>query len=119
MRTTRGPRRNAVAGVASHFRDICLALAGAVETTNFGHPFFRVGARPFATFHPDRISFKMTLDDQQAMLHDPRFSVAPYTGRYGWVAMAVDGAIDWDEVQAIALAAHALVAPKRTRRQPS
>ena len=59
-------------------RKICLALPDAVETTNFGHPFFRIGKKPFCVFHgrenEPAIAFKVLKNEAGIFLKIPDFS---------------------------------------------
>ncbi|HEX2647467.1 MAG TPA: MmcQ/YjbR family DNA-binding protein [Candidatus Dormibacteraeota bacterium] len=71
------------------FRRLCLAEPEAVELETWGEATFRVGGRIFAMGAPEgkSISLKASLADQSGLVAmDPRtFSVAAYTGRFGWV----------------------------------
>jgi hypothetical protein len=71
------------------FRRLCLAELEAVELETWGEATFRVGGRIFAMGSPEgkSVSLKASLDDQSGLVEmDPRtFSVAAYTGRFGWV----------------------------------
>jgi hypothetical protein len=45
---------------------------------------------------------------------DPeRYFVPPYLGARGWVGVDLDGAVDWDRVEALLTEAYRRVAPKR------
>ena len=70
-------------------RAACLALPEVEERETWGEATFRVGSKIFAISSPDgdTASIKATLDDQSGLIAmDPEtFSVAAYTGRYGWV----------------------------------
>lgn len=73
------------------FRRLCLALPEVEERETWGEATFRVRGRIFAMGSPggDSVSIKATLDDQAGLIEmDPKtFSVAAYTGRYGWVSV--------------------------------
>jgi predicted DNA-binding protein (MmcQ/YjbR family) len=43
---------------------------------------------------------------------DPRFSIAKYVGKHGWVNMQVDERVDWSEVLALVNGSYRLIAPK-------
>ena len=70
-------------------RAACLALPEVEERETWGDATFRVRNKIFAISSPDgdTASIKATLDDQSGLVEmDPEtFSVAAYTGRYGWV----------------------------------
>jgi hypothetical protein len=70
-------------------RASCMALPEVEERETWGEATFRVGNKIFAISSPDggTASIKATLDDQSGLVAmDPEtFSVAAYTGRYGWV----------------------------------
>jgi len=67
----------------------------AEEVETWGEATFRIRGRIFATGSPDarHASFKASLDDQAGLVAmDPKtFSVAAYTGRFGWVRVRLAG----------------------------
>ncbi len=71
------------------FRRLCLLQPEAVELETWGEATFRVGGRIFAMGSPEgkSVSLKASLDDQAGLVEMDRqaFSVAAYTGRFGWV----------------------------------
>ena len=77
------------------FRRLCLAMPEAEEVETWGEATFRIRGRIFATGSPDarHVSFKASLDDQAGLVEmDPKtFSVAAYTGRFGWVRVRLGG----------------------------
>ncbi len=98
-------------------RKLCLAMPRTTEVRTWGHPTFRVGKKIFAVLEEYRgercLCFKATIPAQQELIEDPRFFVAPYVGRHGWVSMRVGGAVDWREVETLILTSYRLVATKR------
>jgi predicted DNA-binding protein (MmcQ/YjbR family) len=44
---------------------------------------------------------------------DPRFKIAAYVGKHGWVDMELGERIDWNEIEALVRNSYRLVAPKR------
>jgi predicted DNA-binding protein (MmcQ/YjbR family) len=98
-------------------RKICLALPDAVETTNFGHPFFRIGKKPFCVFHgrenEPAIAFKVLKGEAGIFLEDPRFFKTPHMHHNGWVSLHAQGKLDWKEIAELVKASHGL-----TRRRP-
>jgi predicted DNA-binding protein (MmcQ/YjbR family) len=101
-------------------RKICLALPGAEETENFGHPFFRFKKKPFCIFHgPDdahTIAVKVSKAEQAMFLEDPRFIRTPYIGQHGWVSLQITGRLNWEEVGELVQGSYRLVAGRRGAR---
>jgi predicted DNA-binding protein (MmcQ/YjbR family) len=91
----------------------------------WGHPTFRVGpnAKMFASCSaPDAerpsLGMKVEKAHQQALVEtDPRFSVAAYVGKHGWVNFDASGAVEWDLVRELVIESYCLNAPKRLTRQ--
>jgi predicted DNA-binding protein (MmcQ/YjbR family) len=105
------------------FREICLSLPETTEVVveAWGHPTFRVGPKlkMFASCSsPDAerpsLGIKVDKAHQQALVQtDPRFSVAAYVGKHGWVDFDASGPIEWDLVRELVLESYCLNAPKR------
>ncbi|WP_082812783.1 MmcQ/YjbR family DNA-binding protein [Cellulomonas timonensis] len=73
------------------------------EVESWGRPTFRAGRRIFAAFgtqvSPHGLVLRPDEDERAALLGDPRFSVPPYYGPAGWLALDLDAEpLDWDEV---------------------
>jgi hypothetical protein len=70
---------------ADDFRDIVLALDGAVEGAHMGHPDFRANGRVFASLHSaDRFGMvKLAPDEQAVLLRDHPESFEPSAGAWG------------------------------------
>jgi hypothetical protein len=70
---------------ADDFRDIVLALDGAVEGAHMGHPDFRANGRIFASLHSaDRFGMvKLSPDEQAVVLRDHPESFEPSAGAWG------------------------------------
>lgn len=105
-----------------HVREICLALPETTEVEAWGHPTFRVAGKIFAGFGADAeggsLGVKTTPDMQAALVgSDPRFTIAAYVGKHGWVDMALAGKIDWSEVDALVRGSYQLVAPPKLARR--
>ena len=97
-------------------RKICLALPDATETTNFGHPFFRVKNKPFCVFHAEAIAVKVLKTEQSIFLEDARFFKTPYMHHNGWVSLRAVGKLDWKEIAELVRASYDLAArPARQR----
>ena len=77
------------------FRRLCVALPEVEERETWGEATFRVKDKIFAMGSPDggQVSIKASLDDQAGLVEmDPKtFSVAAYTGRFGWVSVRLQG----------------------------
>lgn len=106
----------------ARFRTICLALPEATEVEAWGHPTFRVRDKIFASFGEGEgrgsYGVKTTLELQAALVDsDPRFTVARYVGKHGWISVAMTGKIDWAEVEELVRGSYRMIAPKRLARQ--
>ena len=106
--------------VLARLRAICLALPDTKETLTWGQPHFRVGDKIFAGCGDEHgrtvIGFKLEKPHAEARVRDdPRFTVAPYVGRHGWVSMDAAGVKDWGEVAALIRESYGLIAPKASR----
>ena len=70
---------------------ICLALPETDESTQFGSPVWRVGKRSFAMLYDFgkglTVQFWVGIDRQGPLELDPRFSIPPYLGHNGWIAL--------------------------------
>ena len=77
------------------FRRLCLAMPEAEEVETWGEATFRIRGRIFAmgSSEAPNVSVKASLDDQAGLVAmDPKtFSVAAYTGRFGWVRVRLAG----------------------------
>lgn len=111
------PKMDGPAEPIQRFRAICLELPEATEIETWGHPTFRVKDKIFASAGAEggQWSFGMkTTHEMQAGLveSDPRFTVAAYVGKHGWVSMRVDEDIDWNQVRALVVESYRMIAPK-------
>ena len=79
----------------NRLRRLCLALPEVEERETWGDLTFRVRNKIFLIGSPEgeTVSMKASLDDQSGLIEmDPNtFSVAAYTGRYGWVRVRLAG----------------------------
>ena len=107
--------------VEQQVRDICLALPGVTEKPSHGSPAFFAG-KQFVMLWPDGHHdshfphlWCAAADGVQAELiaSSARFFRPPYVGHRGWVAMRLDGDVDWSEVAEVCTDAYRVVAPKR------
>lgn len=115
--------------VLSDWRDRLVALAEAlpeVAVTNHPGATFKVRKKTIAYFvidhhGDDRVAlwFKAGPGVQQELVdtEPDRFSVPPYVGPSGWVALDLEAApIDWDEVDGILRDSYRIQAPKTLAR---
>ena len=101
----------------------CLAKPGAVPDTPWEEDLVaKVGGKIFAFLGGGGVGLKCGRDADDAAELRLRFpataTVMPYIGRYGWNSVALDGAIDDDELRELIDASYdAVVArlPKRLR----
>ena len=121
--------------VFSRVRKICLALPGAVEVNveAWGHPTFRVPVgrgkdqKIFcgmgANGEARSIGWKCEPEVQHALVQsDPRFTIAAYVGKHGWVDFRPEGKLDWDFIAASLAESHRLVAagkPAAAKKKPA
>ncbi len=103
-----------VATTIDRLRAIALELPATHEELTWGTEMtFRVRGKIFCTPGTgDEFVVKVPNDQLVALLDDPRFRLAPYWGRFGWVKVRLDRPIDWDEVTALVHASYRLIAPK-------
>ena len=100
-------------------REVCLALPEAVEVEAWGRPTFRAGKKIFAVYtsddgHAHAVVFKPEPEERPALLGDARFSVPPYFGASGWLALDLATTpVDWGEVGELVECSYRQVALKR------
>ncbi|HYE76531.1 MAG TPA: MmcQ/YjbR family DNA-binding protein [bacterium] len=99
-------------------QQICNSLPGVTEEYPWGEPHWKVAGKIFCgygdyTGKGPTVGLRLTLDRQEELVgSDPRFEVAPYSGRYGGTTMRLTGKIDWNEVEALIRESHRNMAPK-------
>ena len=97
-------------------RAAALSLPGAEERETWGEATFRVRDRIFLIMGPNQrhASLKATLDDQAELVASApeTFSVAAYTGRFGWVRVDLATA-DPEGMRRLVVAAWRRTAPRR------
>ncbi len=117
----------ATALVLERLRAIVSRLPDATETLTWGHPNWRVGGEKgklFLGWGGDGhgvLGFKSDPRERDELLKDPRYTVAPYVGKHGWLSLDLDAQPpNWTEIERLARTSHALVAgsakPKRAAR---
>ena len=88
------------------------------EGTQFGNPVWRAGKKVFAQCSAWRgetvkASFWVGVDRQGLMTMDPRFSIPPYLGPGGWIALDLSQGIDAAELRSLALESYRHYATRR------
>lgn len=74
---------------------------------------FRVRTKIFCSpGNGEAMAIKVASDQLIGLLEDPRFQLAPYLGRYGWVRVRLEPPIDWDEVTVLVQGSYRLIAPR-------
>lgn len=103
--------------VLGSMRKICLALPDSSEGLQFGHSVWRAGKKVFAQAYAYeaawRVSFWVGVDAQWLYTKDPRYSIPPYTGHNGWIALDVSRAHKDSELQTLALGSYRHFALRR------
>lgn len=110
-----------VAAIHARLRELCLTLPETTEVEAWGHPTFRVAGKIFVGFSGTdeggaSLGVKTTHELQAALVSsDPRFTIAAYVGKHGWISMAIaPGArIDWNEIEVLVHGSYRLVAPAK------
>lgn len=106
--------------VYERLRALVLALPGTKETFTWGSPHFRVGPanKIFCGYGLEHGTPRMGVKTEkplQAMLvaSDPRFRIAAYVGKHGWIDMRLDGKLDWAEIEMFVVGSYRLIAPSK------
>lgn len=103
-------------------RAIIEAWPETSEKLSHGAPTWWGGRKTFATYHSGgyddgkrAVWIKAEDGAQEALVEgDPeRFYRPKYLGPSGWVAVRLEGEVDWDMVRELLLDGYRLVAPKR------
>ncbi len=106
----------------TRLRELCAALPESVEKESWGRPTFRA-PKIYAVYgsggaagippHPTALIFRPDDDERPALLQDDRFFAPPYYGPSGWLALDLDDATDWDEVDELLASSYRALAPRR------
>jgi predicted DNA-binding protein (MmcQ/YjbR family) len=103
--------------ILASLRKICLSLPDTAEDLQFGQPVWRVGKKVFARAqHYDnhwRVSFWVGVHAQLLMTDDPRYTIPPYMGHNGWIALDVTKKLSERELQPLVLQSYRHFASKR------
>jgi predicted DNA-binding protein (MmcQ/YjbR family) len=98
---------------------IVTSLPGAYEDRPWGEPHCKVAGKIFVGWGRDddgRMSVGFKTDKElQAMLvtSDPRFKIAAYVGKHGWVNMKLDPDPSWEEVESFIVDSYRRIAPRK------
>jgi predicted DNA-binding protein (MmcQ/YjbR family) len=89
--------------VLALMRKICLALPETDEGPSFGSPVWRVGKKSFAMLYDYgkglTAQFWVGIERQGPLEMDPRFSIPPYMGHNGWMALEVGHGVNERELR--------------------
>jgi predicted DNA-binding protein (MmcQ/YjbR family) len=117
----------AAAKVLTRLRALCLGLPDTAEVEAWGHPTFRVGVgkqqKIFCACGADgevaSIGWKCEPEVQHALVaSDPRFTIAAYVGKHGWVSFAATGKLDWGFLAEAIKESYRLVAKAKAKPKP-
>jgi predicted DNA-binding protein (MmcQ/YjbR family) len=109
--TPRGKR------ILARMRKICLALPETAEDRQFGQPVWRAGKKVFARAHCNQeqwsVWFWVGVHAQLLMTADPRYTIPPYMGPNGWIALDVTKKHSEGELRPLVLESYRHFAAKR------
>lgn len=98
-------------------REYCLSLPQTREDPRFGSPSWQAGKRTFAVAYQYdgqlTFSFWVGVEQQGLYTADKRYSIPPYMGHNGWIALKVGAKPNWKEIRALALHSYRHFALKR------
>jgi hypothetical protein len=93
--------------VMAAMRKICLSLPETTEGEQFGRPVWRAGKRVFAqAYCAERgwqAAFWVGVEAQSYLSVDKRYTVRPYFGRNGWIALDIARSHRVNELERLAL----------------
>ncbi len=95
--------------VLKELRAICLSFPEAAEAMQFGYPVWRAGKKVFAQaycYRGDRklqLAFWVGVEQQALLIRDEQFSIPPYMGPNGWIALDVSKDANWKEIRSLAM----------------
>jgi len=103
--------------ILASMRKVCLALPDTSEDLQFGQPVWRAGKKVFARAYCYqegwRASFWVGVHTQALMTDDPRYTIPPYMGHNGWIALDINKKHNERELQSLALESYRHFASKR------
>ena len=104
--------------ILAKIKEICLSLPDTKLTMTWGSPHFRVKEKIFCGCGEEKgfysIGFKLEKPHAAKVLKDPRFRIAPYVGKHGWVQMDANKVKDWGEVRRYIEESYELIAPTKS-----
>ncbi len=105
--------------ILERLRAIVRALPETGEKTPWGpDPHWTVRDKIFAGYGGGSIGVRVDKELQAALVaSDPRFTIAAYVGKHGWVDLQLGPTPDWGEVEALMLGSYQMIAPKRLAAQ--
>lgn len=104
--------------ILAKLRALALELPESAEVEAWGRPTFRAGKKIFAVYgsgeDQQRMIFKPEPGERDVLVHDSRFSIPPYFGPSGWLALSLENPEpDWGEVAELLEGSYRQVALKR------
>ncbi len=103
--------------VLTRLRKICLNFPQTSEGRQFGNPMWSAGKKTFviARYHGEALTlcFWVGVEAQSMFTADERFSIPPYMGHNGWIALDVSRHCDAAEVAALCEQSYRHFASKR------
>ena len=103
--------------VLEKLRKVCFALPEVQETKQFGSPVWQAGKKTFAQAYDYgdglALGFWVGVDQQGLYVEDERYSIPPYQGHRGWIALDVSKHADWKEIESLARSSYRHFALKR------
>ena len=98
-------------------RALALSLPEATEELTWEEVNFRVRGKIFCFPGETSMTVKVPKDALIGLLEDPRFALAAYVGRFGWLTIQLVEPIDWAEVEGLVRGSYRLIAPKALARE--
>ncbi len=103
--------------VLAGLRKIIEPWPAVAADRQFGNPVWRAGKKTFVWVHVDKsaakrpqprlhLYFWVGVAAQGLMTADERFSIPPYLGHQGWIALDVTDHADWRQVRGLALSSY-------------
>lgn len=101
----------------ARLRKLCLALPETDESASFGNPVWRVGKKTFVNLYDYgkglTVSFWVGIERQGPLEMDPRFSIPPYMGHKGWMALDATQGISEGELRDLVIESYRHFATRR------
>ncbi len=103
--------------VVEGVRKLCRRFPEIGEGRQFGQPVWYAGKKTFLIARHEggvlTLCFWVGIEAQNLLTADPRFTVPPYFGHNGWIALNVSRHCDWREIAALAEQSYRHFALKR------